>query len=643
VNVDADALVTESASWDALVQRLGRLNRLGRLSDRFPDAGPAVAIVVHDGEADAPVYGAARDATWQRLHADVDAAAGNEIDVSPLACRALSAATFGEDRFRQTPTEVAVLLRPALDAWVQTSPVPLLDPPIEPYLHGFGTGTAPVQVLWREGLVSEDALDDPFADDGPELAADRIDAMLTQCPPRTAETVEVPFHAVRQWLSGLPVDPVSDLDTAIDPDKQRRPVRDPFRALARRPDLRDRTGQAGPDTPTRWRWITAGQLRPGDQMVVPTERGGLDRYGWAPTSQTPVRDAAELATFLPGRSRRGGTLRLDPRLVHRLALPDEPATRVASLVAELTGDEQARTGDRLQQIGRDLAEALPDEPRADAGWSVQAWGRLRAWATSGQLRTVELADPAAPWTASGEPATGDLLLTGPIPDPTNLGGAAGPERDDEETAASSVSAGPVTLTTHHTAVRRRCGQIATALGLPDELRAVLEDAAGWHDLGKVEERFQVMLHHGDACQAALAAEPLAKSGLDPADRLAWRRATQLSQLPAGARHEAWSAALVQAYLKQTGGYPGDQDLLVHLVAAHHGYARPLARLVHDPAPRPVTALVDGQKVTVDSDATVDLDQPARFARLNDRYGRWGLALLETIVRCADMTVSEEGS
>jgi CRISPR-associated endonuclease/helicase Cas3 len=318
---------------------------------------------------------------------------------------------------------------------------------------------------------------------------------------------------------------------------------------------------------------------------------------------------------------------------------------VATLVAEVAGDEQARVGDRLQQIGRQLAETLPDQPPADSGWSIDAWGRMRVWAASGQLHTVELVDPSAYWGAGGEPTTWGLLLVGPVPDPTSPRGsvAARPERDDEETAASSVSAEPVPLAVHHTAVRHRCGQIATALGLPDELRAVLEDAAGWHDLGKVEERFQIMLHDGDACEAALATEPLAKSGLDPADRLTWRRAAHLSRLPAGARHEAWSAALVHEYLEDIGGYPGDHDLLVHLVAAHHGYARPLARLVRDRAPRPVTALINGRKVTVASDATVDLQQPARFARLNDRYGRWGLALLETIVRCADMTISEEGS
>ena len=53
--------------------------------------------------------------------------------------------------------------------------------------------------------------------------------------------------------------------------------------------------------------------------------------------------------------------------------------------------------------------------------------------------------------------------------------------------------------------------------------------------------------------------------------------------------------------------------------------------------------MDGEKVIVPSERTVSLDHPARFARLNRRYGSWGLALLESVVRCADMTVSGEGS
>jgi CRISPR-associated endonuclease/helicase Cas3 len=647
VNLDADALVTESPSWDALVQRLGRLNRLGRFAQRFPAAEAAVAVVVHDGQDNGPVYGAARDATWRVLRAEVSRAAKGAIDVSPLACRALSAAAFGAPDLRRAPAAVPVLLRPTLDAWVQTSPVPLLDPPIEPFLHGFDAGAAGVQVLWRDGLVSEEPLDDPFADDGADVPADSVDAILTHFPPRTAETVEVPVHAVRQWMRGHTVDPVGDLEAEPGMDKPRnaRPTRESFRALARRPDPRRREGQDG-GAELRWQWINADQIRPGDQIIVPTQRGGLDRYGWAPANSSPVHDVSEIATFQPSRSLRGGTLRLDAELARRLALPDGPRAVVQQLVAQLRSDEAASAGQPLQQRGRQLADAMPDDPPPASEWPAPAWQRLRTWAASGQLRAVELVDTTGGWTVGGgDPQTWGWLLTGPIPEPAALAAnpAMLPERDDEDTAASSVSTAPVTLTVHHAAVRRRCGQIAAALGLPSDLREVLEDAAGWHDLGKTEDRFQIMLHNGDACEAALAAEPLAKSGLDPADRLAWRRAARLSRMPAGARHEAWSAALVAEHLRHTGPYPGDHDLLIHLVAAHHGYARPLARLVLDPAPRTVTALIDGHKATIASEHTVDLDQPARFARLNDRYGRWGLALLETVVRCADMTVSEEGS
>ena len=67
INLDVDVLVTESASWDAVVQRLGRLNRLGKLPDRFPDRPAAPAVVVHDGQSDGPVYGKARDETWRVL------------------------------------------------------------------------------------------------------------------------------------------------------------------------------------------------------------------------------------------------------------------------------------------------------------------------------------------------------------------------------------------------------------------------------------------------------------------------------------------------------------------------------------------------------------------------------------------------
>ena len=214
VNLDVDVLVTESASWDAIVQRLGRLNRLGEFADRFPGHAAAPAIVVHDGQADGPIYGPARDATWAALtDLATDAGIDAGITVSPLLCRALTE-RFTEHGLKITrrPGGVPVLLRPTLDAWAQTSPVPLNDPPVAPYLHGFDAGAAAVQVLWRDELVEPgevggfvDPFDDDPVDDG-ERAHRKIDALLTQWPPRSAEIVEIPFMAARRWIGGLAPD-----------------------------------------------------------------------------------------------------------------------------------------------------------------------------------------------------------------------------------------------------------------------------------------------------------------------------------------------------------------------------------------------------------------------------------------------------
>jgi CRISPR-associated endonuclease/helicase Cas3 len=669
VNLDADILVTESASWDALVQRLGRVNRMGRFTERFPTRRAASVVVVHDGQADGPVYGSARDVTWTALTALVAEAPASGLDVSPLACRTLShESPLAETSCHLRDTDVPVLLSPTLDAWARTAPPPLDDPPIGPFLHGFTAGPAGVQVAWREGLISDDPLDDPFSDDeGAEHASVRADALLTQMPPRSAELVEVPFLAVRQWMAGASALPVSDVENAQDGQGRVRQVREPFRALARRPvRTRGRGSNRVADAPVAWRWIGGEELRPGDLVVVPVERGGLDGYGWAPEDRARVRDAAEAATFRPGRGRHDGVLRLDRGLPGRLGLEDSAADAVAAAVADVRswvdptglggGDPSGPGGERsleerLADLARTLVRHLPESPCGTVVWDGDTWNRLRLWARGGRLRVVDVPDPEAANLADGWswPPPMIQLLVGPLPadgvapDET----ADLPDRDDEETAASSVSAGDgqVTLGRHHSAVRERARQIAEALGLEPALVTVVEDAAGWHDLGKSEDRFQAMLHDGDPYLAAVAPEPLAKSGMDPVDRLAWRQARRRSGLPPGARHEAWSMALVREHLRLREDHPygGDVDLLLHLVASHHGHARPFLPLVTDPEPRAVRARVDGQDVSVPSGNTVPLDHPARFARLTDRYGRWGLALLESIVRCADTTVSGKGS
>src|SRR5690606_16369783 len=161
-DIDLDALVTESAPLPSLVQRLGRLNRRGRRN-------AAPALVVHDPSVgdDDPVYGPARTATWnwlkQRLGINPVAYSARlrpdrldgGLDVSPLALRALTAGHPPD--LRPRADYVPVLPQATLDAWVRTSPAPLPDPPIEPYLHGLTEAQPSVRLVWRVGLPDSNA------------------------------------------------------------------------------------------------------------------------------------------------------------------------------------------------------------------------------------------------------------------------------------------------------------------------------------------------------------------------------------------------------------------------------------------------------------------------------------------------------
>jgi CRISPR-associated endonuclease/helicase Cas3 len=218
--------------------------------------------------------------------------------------------------------------------------------------------------------------------------------------------------------------------------------------------------------------------------------------------------------------------------------------------------------------------------------------------------------------------------------------------EDTSPAGTSVSgdAQPMTLTAHQAAVQHRAGQFARNLGLPDPIISAVMLAAAYHDEGKRDPRFQLMLHGGDRWQAMAAAEALAKSGMNPADRAAFRRAQQLSRYPAGMRHEALSARAAALRLApgadRAASAGVDPDLVIHLVSSHHGYSRPLLPPITDPAPVMVEfPVTGGQQASLDTAATIDWDGPRRFASLCNQHGRWGLALLETIVRLADIWCS----
>jgi CRISPR-associated endonuclease/helicase Cas3 len=97
----------------------------------------------------------------------------------------------------------------------------------------------------------------------------------------------------------------------------------------------------------------------------------------------------------------------------------------------------------------------------------------------------------------------------------------------------------------------------------------------------------------------------------------------------GYRHEFGSLPYLESDAEFRALPPELQDLASHLVAAHHGGARPLiATSGCEDAP---PSALEGRAREV----------ALRFARLQKRWGPWGLAWWESLLRAADQQASSE--
>ncbi|MGB7159210.1 MAG: type I-U CRISPR-associated helicase/endonuclease Cas3 [Tepidisphaeraceae bacterium] len=155
------------------------------------------------------------------------------------------------------------------------------------------------------------------------------------------------------------------------------------------------------------------------------------------------------------------------------------------------------------------------------------------------------------------------------------------------------------------------------LSLPDNIGRAITFAAKWHDLGKRRELWQRSIGNPNPT------EWYAKSGGD----WRWRDNTRY-------RHEFGSLLDVERDPEFQSLDDDTKDLVLHLIAAHHGYGRP-----HFPPERAIDpAPPDPARV-----APLAVEVPLRFARLQRRFGRWGLAYLESLLRAADYAASAKPS
>lgn len=607
-DLDFDALVTELASFDALKQRFGRLDRRGQVTQSLGHA-PAVILGrsdMLDAESVDAVYGSSLAATWSYLETRV---ANGVVDFGVSALSVNPPAPELAASLVLQSKRAPVLLPGHIDAWTQTSPLlrPEPDPDVALWLHGPERESAEVQIVWRADLVDEDLA--RWADDRDRREA--VQESLALVRPSTLEALSLPLHAARAWLAGEAVPAIADVLAEASSEERRRS------AAAEGPVALVRRDEA-------WRPAKASELRPGDVLVVPQTRGGLRAGSFDPDASEPVIDLADLAQL---RGRGVLSLRTHPEALRWLEGAPEPPK---------PSEESTPREDRLAlQAWLGALEGPPP-----AGVRDREWERLRTT----KLRR----DPVVVKTRSESgKASEHLLLVQRLARDPKIEVEIGEAYSDDD--RSSFTSSDLGLRQHSSDVRGKVELFVRALGLPESVARDLA-LAGWlHDVGKVDPRFQLMLSGGDEVRLASLDEPLAKSRLPNMSGEKWKRLAERAELPQGYRHELSSLAMIE-HAEELRSRASDFDLVLHLVASHHGWCRPFAPASATSLGGPAPALSfdlsgDGELRLRGSAehayAALDGGVADRFWRVQERYGPWGLAWLEAILRLADHRASED--
>lgn len=534
VNLSADDLICDLSTYESMAQRLGRVNRFGKLTDTVIEVvHPASFKNTDPDDAKFDSMEAARERTLALLRK-------LNGDASPAALRKLDAAERAQ-AFSPPPT-----IRPVtdilFDTWAMTSirePLPG-RPPIAPYLHGESEWQPPeTHVAWRsEVKIITEALAKIY--DPEEL--------LSEYPLKPHELLRSPSYRVRDELA-LMVKRLGDAEASelhpwlvSNEGKVSRSY-----SLA---DLADKDNEA--------------LLHDATLLLAPAHgglSGGLLEGKAPPPDEADVLDVSAIndAEDKPTRVRKWSAFDEVPEEFSKFNL------RLKLTIDTLIAAE-------------DLSESEEDEPQ-----------RYWLWLEAKK--------------ASGADATG--------------------------------SSTAVTLEKHVADVVGHARNIATKLGLSESLSRCIILAAQIHDLGKRRVHWQQGIGNYDKteCFAKSGKHPITGKKLKPRPGLDPYRHEfgSLLDVLAPSQHQEADKDLLHAFTALTDE---EKDIVLHLVAAHHGRARP-----HFPMSPADETFDPGSDYNNTQKAAAEV--PQRFARLQRRFGRWGLAYLESLLRAADYAASAE--
>ena len=410
-------------------------------------------------------------------------------------------------------------------------------------------------------------------------------AILGMVPPSAPECMPVPLRSLRRWMRYE--DQPIDADVAVASEESSRE-----NAKKRR-------------TVLCWRGLDASivtdnpfAIRPGDTVVLPAPDESSLVLGHIPlTGQSIQYDVAEQAVE---KSRAQRVVRVHP------AIAPELFEKFSSYFKAEETFSKAEIRESLGELGSGMTSGPAEVFYPD---------------NRGVLFRFHQRIPREDWRQP-----------------------SGFVDDGEDSTTDSAE--PQLLAQHLDDVARWT-QSSTDLLACDAWSNALVTAASLHDIGKSDLRFTAMLA-GVTPYEVLGRPALAKSGdswMTQKERIERRRR---AMLPEGFRHESVSMQWCEQHPEVLNSVSQeDRELVLHLIASHHGYARPFFPVcIDDPEDAELLGLYWNGK-TVDPCVRrewtpahrMDSQVADRFWKHVRKFGWWGLAYLESLLRLADQQAS----
>jgi CRISPR-associated endonuclease/helicase Cas3 len=186
-----------------------------------------------------------------------------------------------------------------------------------------------------------------------------------------------------------------------------------------------------------------------------------------------------------------------------------------------------------------------------------------------------------------------------------------PKRATAENPETAARKKQPTVEEHCQLAGQWAARFASLLDLNPPQGQALAIAANWHDRGKDRSVWQRAIYNNGPVAYA-------KSGPRGMD----------GRRLGGYRHELGSL-LEAMHDPEIANHP-EADLILHLIAVHHGWARPHF----------LPSAWDSEFTTADNNQAV-VEAMRRFGRLQQRFGRWGLAWLEALMHAVDVLASNQ--